>query len=110
MSDDSLIRLDEIADGASARVGGDGRTDHGLMILRRGGAIYVYANRCPHLSLPLDFKPGEFLDPDGELIQCSNHGAQFQVEDGVCVFGPCMGRDLEPVTVEVRDGAVYRVG
>lgn len=108
MSDEALIRLDDLEDGGSTRVGGDGRIDHGLMVLRRGEAVFVYANRCPHVGLPLDFKPGQFLDPDRTLIQCSNHGAQFQIEDGVCVFGPCMGRDLEAVPVEVRDGAVYR--
>ena len=110
MSDRALIRLDDIEDGGSARVGGDGRADNGLMVLRRGEAVFVYVNRCPHLGLPLDFKPGQFLDPDRTLIQCANHGAQFQIEDGVCVFGPCMGRDLEAVPVEVRDGAVYRAG
>ena len=67
---EALIRLDDLEDGGSARVGGDGRTDHGLMVLRRGATVFVYANRCPHVGLPLDFKPGQFLDPDRPADPC----------------------------------------
>lgn len=105
-----LIGLAEVADGAPAAVPGVGPGDHGLMVLRRGDAVFVYANRCPHVGLPLDFRPGRFLDGEGRHILCTNHGARFRIEDGVCISGPCAGERLEAVEVEVRDGVVRRAG
>ena len=36
----------------------------------------------------------------------SSHGALFEKRTGYCVAGPCAGRALTPVALEIRDGYV----
>ena len=102
-----ICRLSELARrGARAfAVGGEERVLKGFVV-RVGEAVYGYVNRCPHAAHPLDLLPGRFLTPDGTLILCSSHGALFEKCTGHCVAGPCAGRALTPVTLEVRDGLV----
>ena len=75
-------------------------------VLRVGDALRGYVNRCPHAGHPLNLVPGRFLTPDGTLILCTSHGALFEKGTGYCVAGPCAGRSLTPVDVEVRAGLV----
>ena len=65
-----------------------------------------YLNRCPHAGHPLDLRPQHFLTADGTLILCSSHGALFEKPTGYCVAGPCAGRSLIPVPLEVKCGVV----
>ncbi len=46
----------------------------------------------------------DFLDMDGALIQCSTHGALFEIESGHCLAGPCQGDRLTPVPFAEEDG------
>ena len=78
---------------------------HGFVV-RRGGVVFGYVDRCPHAGLPLTQRLDDYLTPDGSLIACSWHGALFQPESGACVGGPCMGQALTPWPVAVRDGAI----
>lgn len=81
-----------------------------MFVVRRGGRVYGYRNVCPHRGTTLDWLPDRFMDPDLEYIQCSTHDARFRVEDGTCVAGPCIGRSLAEIPVEVRDGQVVLRG
>ncbi len=76
------------------------------MAIRRGPKVFVYVNSCPHTGMPLDFQPGRFLNADGTLIQCSTHGAEFRIDDGYCVSGPCEGDHLTAVETEIRGDRV----
>jgi nitrite reductase/ring-hydroxylating ferredoxin subunit len=76
------------------------------MLVRRGDRVLAYQNRCPHRGDPLDWVPGQFLDPTGELIQCALHGALFLPETGECVHGPCLGAHLVPVAIAIEDARV----
>lgn len=78
---------------------------HGFVV-RRGEAVFGYADRCPHAGLPLAQQLDQYLSPDGGLIACSWHGAVFAVETGTCVGGPCVGARLTPWPVEVHEGRV----
>lgn len=80
-----------------------------MFVQRWGDEIYAYKNSCPHVRLPLDYRPGRFLDIDNNYLHCANHGALFRVEDGKCIKGPCKGKYLTPIHV-VRDGDAVRVG
>lgn len=103
-----LCRLDALADPGSR--GFTLRTTQGLQdifIVRRAAAVYGYCNRCPHTGSPLDWLPDQFLNLDRDLIQCATHAAQFRIEDGYCVTGPCAGQSLEPFEVEVREGWIW---
>ncbi len=68
--------------------------------------IFVYANSCPHLGVELEWVADQFLDSDGELIQCSTHGALFLIDSGRCVSGPCLGQYLEPIPFSIKNGAI----
>jgi len=102
-----VCRLSEL-DGGGARgftIGGAAWPLRGLVV-RVGDRVYGYLNRCPHAGHPLDLRPQQFLTPDGTLILCSSHGALFEKASGFCVAGPCAGRSLSPVPLQVRCGFV----
>ena len=102
-----LCALADVEDGGSAAFtisAGDRPLE--LMAIRRGGKVFVYINSCPHWGSPLDLYPGRFLNSERTLIQCSTHGAQFRIEDGHCIKGPCLGASLERVPCSVREGEV----
>ncbi len=85
----------------------DGRT---IFITQRDGSYYAYNNLCPHLQTELEFLENQFLDRDGEYIECSTHGALFNVESGECISGPCQGDFLEKIKIDVHsDGGIYIV-
>jgi nitrite reductase/ring-hydroxylating ferredoxin subunit len=81
-----------------------------LFLVRRGDEVFAYLNRCPHRGTPLNWVPDQFLDRERNHILCATHGALFRLEDGHCLAGPCAGDALDPVEIELRDGAVYLVG
>jgi nitrite reductase/ring-hydroxylating ferredoxin subunit len=81
--------------------------DTSLVAVNKDGQIRVFINWCPHLGIELNFMPDEFMDMDGEFLQCANHGALFQVDNGECIVGPCRGQSLKAVTHEIRDGEVW---
>lgn len=104
----NLGPLDLIVDGGARNYVlqiGDKRF-HGFVV-RKGGTVFGYVDRCPHQGLPLAQKLDQYLTPDGGLIACSWHGAVFTVEQGACVGGPCVGTRLTPWPVEARDGRVF---
>jgi nitrite reductase/ring-hydroxylating ferredoxin subunit len=102
-----ICRLADL-DAAPARAFILGEGDWPLrgFVVRAGEAVRGYVNRCPHAGHPLDLLPGRFLSPDGGLIVCASHGALFEKTTGYCVAGPCAGRSLTPVALEIRAGYV----
>ena len=77
-----------------------------LFAIRQDNNVYAYWNSCPHMGIPLNWMPEKFLDLDGVFLQCSSHGALFQISNGECVGGPCVGDHLAPVTLK-QDGDQY---
>jgi len=102
-----LCALDDIADGAARNfvleIGPD--RFHGFVV-RRGGGVVGYVDRCPHMGLPLAKRLDDYLTPDGAQIVCDWHGALFSVDDGACLGGPCHGGSLTAWPVTVRDGVI----
>lgn len=77
-----------------------------LFAIKKRGQVFVYHNRCPHLGLPLNWLPDQFLDIDKELIQCSSHGALFRIDNGQCVMGPCSGQYLRAIAYQEIEGEI----
>jgi nitrite reductase/ring-hydroxylating ferredoxin subunit len=102
-----LCRLDELPDGDARGFPGPPGDFVGLVVVRRRDTVRVFRNSCPHLGVPLDWAPDEFLDATGTHLQCATHGALFRIDDGHCIKGPCIGESLAPVACHVRDGVVY---
>jgi len=101
-----LCRLDELPDGGTRGFAPAPGSFTGLFALRRGERVQVWVNACPHLGTTLDWVPDRFLSADGTRIVCATHGAEFGIEDGLCLRGPCKGDRLEAVPVVIEGGAV----
>lgn len=85
----SLGALDAIADSSVREFQfGEGRRVFSMLVVRRGDDVRAYVNACPHVWLPLTFRSDRLLSGDGERLVCSNHLAQFAVDDGRALSGP----------------------
>ena len=73
-------------------------------VLHWQGQWYAYRNSCPHTGVTLNWLPNQFLDAGREFIQCSLHGALFQPDNGLCIYGPCVGRSLTRLPVVLQNG------
>ena len=71
--------------------------------IRFRSVVYAYLNVCAHQELELDWQPGAFFDADRAHLVCSAHGADYELDTGRCVAGPCVGAAL--VRVSVREWA-----
>jgi nitrite reductase/ring-hydroxylating ferredoxin subunit len=71
-----------------------------IVVVRSGAEVRAFRNLCPHQWLPLTYRSPNILSADGRRLRCSNHGAEFRVEDGRPLDAslPC---GLEPVPVQV---------
>lgn len=78
-----------------------------LLLIRQNNRAYAYINSCPHLGITLEFQANQFLNADGEYIQCSTHGALFEITNGSCIWGPCSGQALQKVSIKEFDGAIW---
>ena len=67
---------------------GEGRRVFSMLAIRRGDQVRAYVNACPHVWLPLTFRSPRVLSMDGARLVCSNHYAEFAVEDGRAIAGP----------------------
>jgi nitrite reductase/ring-hydroxylating ferredoxin subunit len=76
-------------------------------VLRHGGRVVAYINRCAHVPAELDWLPGEFLDQERRVIVCSIHGAEYAPANGRCLGGPCGRGSLIAVSVAESDAQVY---
>ena len=103
-----LCALDDIEDGQSGGyVIETPDKKIALMAIRRGDRVFTYINSCPHIGTPLDFQPGQFLDLARNYILCSSHGALFRINDGHCISGPCVGKNLQELENIIQDGVLY---
>ena len=103
-----LIALSQMTDGGfaetEASIAGDVES---LILYRDGEAVRAWYNICPHAGRRLDWAPGQFLkSKEGHLV-CAVHGATFELDQGLCVAGPCRGESLRAVAIVVRDGKAW---
>jgi nitrite reductase/ring-hydroxylating ferredoxin subunit len=89
------------------RVTDDGReVPFRVIVIRWGKQVFGYVNRCPHDGVNLDWERNSFLDTNGIRLQCGKHGALFELGTGMCIDGPCKGRALTPVALQVIDNEI----
>ena len=75
-----------------------------LIIWHTHDGLRGFVNRCPHFGLPLETLPDRFLNASGDALVCSAHGAVFDAT-GFCLAGPCQGKALVPLELDVRPRA-----
>ena len=97
----TLCHIDVIAEGQSK---GFDLADQKIFVVRKQNQFHVYHNRCPHLGINLEWQPDQFLDIDGQLIQCAMHSALFLIDTGMCIAGPCQGQRLKVVEHRINNG------
>lgn len=98
----TLGRLDDIPDGGARGFDPEGSGRDTMFIVRQGKALHGWLDRCPHEGVtPLPYRRHAYLNKAATRIMCYAHGAQFEIDSGLCVGGPCLGRSLTPVPLQV---------
>jgi nitrite reductase/ring-hydroxylating ferredoxin subunit len=77
-----------------------------LFVVNSEAGVRAFENWCPHAGGPLNLFPDMFIAPDRQHIICTRHAARFRLGDGLCVHGPCVGRALHEVPVEIGPDGV----
>lgn len=90
----------------SARTIGYQIGEHEGFVVYGEADIMAYQNSCPHIGMNLEFTANKFLDADNKYIQCSMHGALFEINTGLCIHGPCLNQSLVSVVVKVESDNV----
>ena len=102
-----ICRLDELADLECREFESQqGEERIPAFLLRLGDRVVAYRNHCPHTGAPLNWTPNQFLSYEQAFIQCAIHGALFRLEDGYCLHGPCNGKSLQAIELEIEAGVV----
>ena len=97
-----LCRLDELPDGESRGFDPWQEGQDSVLLVRRGDRVVAWRDACPHHGgTPMAWRKDAYLNGDRTRIVCAAHGAQFDIETGVCTLGPCLGQSLQAVTVKV---------
>ncbi|MEY2633202.1 MAG: hypothetical protein RIR00_1856 [Pseudomonadota bacterium] len=76
-------------------------------VIRYQGKVFGYLNRCGHVPVRMDWKPGEFFDYSKLYLICTMHGALYAPESGRCLTGRCRGQGLQALPVEEKNDAIY---
>lgn len=102
-----IAKLDEIPDPGSKGLSIDcENVKLELFIVKKDSQIAVYENSCPHTQGPLDWTPDQFLDLDNNYIMCANHGALFEIHNGLCIYGPCKAQSLKALPFKIKDNNI----
>lgn len=104
-------RIDELDDPGCREFSiGDGDWPLRGFVVRQGDDVFAYQNVCMHVGHPLNWKPDSFLTKDGSQIICASHGALYDIKNGECVAGPCPGKLLRKVELDITDGVIVARG
>ena len=103
-----LCRSDEIGEGEARGflTPGDERTK--VIVVRREGRLFGYWDACPHYGgTPMAWRTNAYLNAARDRIVCASHGAEFEIETGLCVIGAALGQCLKPAPIEATaDGDI----
>lgn len=99
-----LCAIGDLADG-EARGFRVPAVDPKIILVRKGARVHAYLDACPHYQpgTPMAWKTNAYLNGNGTRLACHSHGAEFDIETGECVIGPCLGQSLTRVEVEINE-------
>ena len=78
-----------------------------IFVVKKNEQLFAYKNSCPHTGATLNWQPDIFMDYDNIYIQCSIHGARFEIETGLCVWGPCVNQKLRALKINIVENKIY---
>lgn len=103
-----LCRLADLLPGRSRGFDPLGEGKDTMFLVLRNGVVHGWRNACPHYDYAsMAWKKDEFLDANGAHIMCAAHGALFDIQDGRCILGPCLGQSLTPVPLRITGGLIF---
>jgi toluene monooxygenase system ferredoxin subunit len=71
-----------------------------VLLLRTDAGVFAYADRCPHLGVPLSTGTLE-----GSTLTCAAHQFQFEASTGEGINPSCLR--LHPFPVQCKDGGIW---
>lgn len=102
-----LCPLNELAPGTARGFDPQGSGEDTVFAVNLKGRVYAYQDRCPHDGVThLPWRRHAYLNHANDRIVCSAHGAEFLIDSGKCVLGPCLGGRLTRVNVHIEGGSV----
>lgn len=88
----------------------DKQSGKSVVLIKFEDSVKAYLNNCPHQNVPLDEAYKIDVNPFEKTMKCSVHDAFFNIEDGVCVEGPCWDEALEALEIKIdANGDIYLV-
>ena len=107
-----LCHVDELREGTARGFAGRRAGRDRLFVVKQAGMLHAYLDDCPHQpGSAMAWRRDAYLNAAAPRIVCSGHGAEFEIESGRCTLGPCLGKSLSRVQLEVdSDGSVFALG
>ena len=97
-----LCRLEELVQGRSRGFDPQSVGRDTMFVVRTPHGLHGWRNACPHINgAPMAWRKDAYLNAAADRIVCFAHGAQFDIETGLCLSGPCLGQRLTPVPLLV---------
>lgn len=97
----------ELAEGGSLKFAyRAGDRDRTGFVVRHKGRLFAFINECRHIPMSLDWVENRFFSNDGCYLQCATHGALYDIETGLCIDGPPVGKRLHTLEVAVRNDEI----
>lgn len=73
-----------------------------MFLVRHQGRLHAWRNACPHIDgAPMAWRKDAYMNGRRTHVACHAHGAWFAPDTGLCVQGPCLGRSLESLAIEI---------
>jgi nitrite reductase/ring-hydroxylating ferredoxin subunit len=110
--DSPAVRLcheKEIAEGRTLGFDTQGEGTDTLFVVRHHGRLHAWRNACPHVDgAPMAWRRHAYMNAAGTHVACHAHGALFLPDTGLCVQGPCLGKSLQALKIEIdHEGHVF---
>lgn len=81
-----------------------------VVLIKYEDTVKAYLNNCPHQNVPLNEAYKIDVNPFEKTMKCSVHDAFFNIEDGLCIEGPCWNEALETVDIRIDDNGDIFLG
>lgn len=80
-----------------------------ILIIQRNGELYAWLDACPHYANgpAMALKKDQYMCPDQQFLMCFGHGAKFEIATGLCVQGPCLGKTLTAIHLEIISDEIF---
>ncbi|GAB6069708.1 hypothetical protein JCM30760_08050 [Thiomicrorhabdus hydrogeniphila] len=79
-----------------------------LVLIKYEDGVRCFINNCPHQDVPLNEAYKIDVNPFEKTMKCSVHDAYFNIDDGLCIEGPCWDESLVSVAIKLdENGDVF---